>query len=694
MPLALARSPGQRAPAPLGTVVVTATRAADDALTVPAAVDRVDARDIRRARPRVNVSEALQRVPGVVARDRQNQAQDVQISIRGFGARATFGVRGVRLYTDGVPATMPDGQGQVSHFALGQADSIEVLRGPFSALYGNSSGGVIQVFSALPPVRPESTSSVSAGSDRAWRAVLGTAGPWRNALGGYRVSASRFSTDGFRDHSAARRDTAQAFLTGEAAGGEWRVVANGVDLVADDPQGLSLADLAANRRAASSGALAFDTRKTVRQQQLGGTYTRGLGDSLGMTITAHGGGRETVQFLSVPVAAQRSPLSGGGVIDLDRDYAGIDLRVRGDYTWLARPLSLTAGIEVQESTENRLGLENFIGTVLGVRGALRRDERNRVRGSDQYLQMDWQPAPRWRVLAGMRRSAVDFQSRDRYVVGANPDDSGGIRYAEVTPVVGVLFRATPSVSFYANAGEGFETPTFNELAYRSDGSSGLNTQLRAARSDNAEVGVRARGTRHALDVTLFRSRTDGELAVASNSGGRSTFANAGESRRQGLELSWSGEFAPSWRYALAYTALDATYRDDFSVCTSTPCTRPDALVRAGSRIPGIARHSGFAELVFLPNARFDVALGGRFSGRVLADDRNTASAPGFASFDLGATRRWRIGELELEAFGRVDNLLDRDIIGSVIVNESNARYFEPSPGRNWLLGVDATLAFD
>ncbi len=681
-------------PARLDTVVVTATRDAEEPLDVPAAVERIDADQIRRAKMRVNVSESLQRVPGVVARDRQNYAQDVQISIRGFGARATFGVRGIRLYTDGIPATMPDGQGQVSHFALDEAARIEVLRGPFSALYGNSSGGVIQVFTEPPPPAAEARVGISAGSDGAWRANLGAGGSWPGGPGGYRAHASRFATDGYRVHSAARRDGAQALLEGEVANSSVRLIANTVDIAADDPQGLTFGELAGDRRAASPGANAFNTRKRVRQQQIGSRIDRDLLDGVALALTAHAGRRQTVQFLSVPVAAQRSPLSGGGVIDLDRDYSGLDARVRGELTLLGRPLAVTGGIEVQQSAEDRLGFENFVGPVLGVQGALRRDERNRVAAFDQYFQADWEVAPRWRLIAGARRSAVDFRSRDAFTAPGNPDDSGALRFTETTPVAGVLFRATPTLSLYANAGQGFETPTFNELAYRSDGSSGLNTELRAARSDNAEIGLRMRGSRHVFDVTAFESRTRGELAVASNSGGRSTFTNAGVSRRRGLEVSASGEIASDWRYAVALTALDARYRDGFSVCAAAPCPRPDVVVPAGSRIPGVAKRSGFAEIIYSPDGLLELSVSGRFSSRVFADDRNLASAPGFGSMDISGSRRWARGPLALELFARIDNVLDREIVGSVIVNESNGRYFEPSPGRTWLLGVDATLAFD
>lgn len=696
-PAVQAQDPLRRAPVDtptrLDTVVVTATRDTDDALDVPAAIDRIDAADIRRAQPRVNLSESLQRVPGVLARDRQNFAQDLQISIRGFGARASFGVRGVRLYTDGIPASMPDGQGQVSHFALDAADRIEVLRGPFSALYGNSSGGAIQLFSAPPPARPEFAAGLATGSEALLRGTLSWRGPWGEA-GGYRVDAGAFVTDGYRAHSRARRDSTQAALSGEfGSSGDFNLIANTLALRADDPQGLTREELDLDPRAASAGALRFDTRKQVRQQQFGARLQHGLGAGR-LSLTAYGGSRDIEQVLSVPVAAQGNPLSGGGVIGLDRAYGGVDARWRWTDTLLGRPFGLAAGLEYQRSGERRRGYENFAGDQLGVRGALRRDERNDVRSVDQYLQADWDMAARWRLDLGVRRSRVAFRSRDRYITAGNPDDSGRIDYAQTTPVAGVLFRATPWLSLYANGGRGFETPTFNELAYRSDGRSGLNTELRPARSDNLEAGLRARKGDTRFGFALFRSRTRDELAVAANQGGRSTFANAALSRRQGAELSWSGAWSPQWQYAFAYTFLDARYQRAFAVCGAVPCAQPDTVVAAGNRIPGLPRHSAWAELRWTPNAAFDLALEARALDRVFADDGNREAAPGYASLDLSAQRQWRLGAVQVTGFARINNLLDRDIVGSVIVNESSGRYYEPAPGRNWLLGLDARLTFD
>jgi iron complex outermembrane receptor protein len=647
----------------LHEVVVTGTRRADDALVVPAAIDRIDAADLARARPQLQLSESLQRVPGVVVRDRQNQAQDLQVSIRGFGARATFGVRGVRLYTDGIPATMPDGQGQVSHFAIEAADHIEVLRGPFSALYGNASGGVIEVSSALPPDRLEAAFGFVAGADGLQRASASLRGPLA-ATAGFRVDGGRVDGDGFRRHSASRRAGAQALLRGDNGATRYTLIANTLDLSAQDPQGLTRAELAIDRRASSPNALRFDTRKRVGQQHAGARLEHDVGDAQQLALLVYAGRRQTAQVLSVPVAAQASATSGGGAIDLDRAYRGTDLRwsvERGAWT-------LVAGSAVEVSDERRRGFENFVGQRLGVVGALRRDEDDRVDAFDQYLQVGWQPAPRWHVNAGARHSRVHFDTADRYVRAGNPDDSGGRDYSATSPVLGVLWRATPWLSLYGNAGRGFETPTFAELAYRGDGASGLNTALEAARSRNVELGMRARGPRHAVSAALFHTRTRAELVVASNQGGRSVFANAGMSRRRGFELAASGDLAARWHYAASYTWLDARFDN-------------------GMRIPGLSRHAGWAELRWSPRERLDVMLEARATDRVLADDANTAAAPGHAVLDLAIERRFRLGAFELRGWGRLQNLLDRDVVGSVIVNDANARYFEPAPGRGWQAGV-------
>src|SRR5690606_10836159 len=343
--------------------------------SVPASIDVVDAGDVV-APLGVGVATYLQRLPGVAARDRQNLAQDVQVTIRGFGARTTFGVRGLRIYVDGIPATMPDGQGQVSHVPIRALSEVVALRGPFSALYGNASGGVLQFFSKDPAPRHGFDLDTVAGPDALRRTGAGLSGPWREgAQGGYPSDAERLDSGGHRDHSRARRAVAQVRLTGTTSGGTGlALTANSFDIRAQDPQGLTAAQVRADPRASSAGALSFDTRKTVRQRQAGLRIEQPLQGYGRLEAGVHAGSRDTWQMLSVPVFAQAAPGSGGGVIDLAREFGGVDVRWELDGSLAGKPAGMTVGTELQRSSERRLGFENFIGTQLGVVGRLRRDQ--------------------------------------------------------------------------------------------------------------------------------------------------------------------------------------------------------------------------------------------------------------------------------------------------------------------------------
>jgi iron complex outermembrane receptor protein len=678
----------------LAPVVVTATRTEESPFNVPASIDRIGGDAIRAGRAQINISESLGGVPGLFARDRQNYAQDVQISVRGFGARSTFGIRGVRLYVDGIPATLPDGQGQITNVDLGSSDRIEVLRGPFSALYGNSSGGVIQVFTeegSGAPTLGVSVSGGSFGSRRVGAKASGAVGDF-----GYVVSGSVFDTDGYRDHSAAERRIGNAKLTWRPDDADkFTFVINSVALPkADDPLGLTRAQFDTDPRGVDPTATQFDTRKTVDQSQLGLVYERRLDSVNSLRVLAYSGHRNTEQFQAIPVGPQASPLHPGGVIALGRDYRGTDLRWSAKSSLADRPFTLVAGVAYDALEEHRFGYQNFIGPTLGVQGALRRDENNDVWNFDQYAQGSWQLAERWTVHAGIRHSDVRFKSEDHYIVGTNPDDSGNLRFSATLPVAGLLFAASDAVHFYATLGRGFETPTLNELAYRPNGATGLNLGLGAATSNNYEAGVKTRsGMWGEATLAVFETRTANEIATLTNVGGRSTYQNVGATRRRGIEAGWSRDLFEDVRAQAAYTLLDARYRNAFTTCTVSPCATPNLNVPAGSRIPGVARSSLYGALAWAPPRGWRAGVEARALSRVWVNDVNTDAAGGFAAVNLSTGYVARLGAFDLSGFGRVDNVLARRYAGSVIVNEGNGRYFEPAPGRSWTVGVAATVGF-
>ncbi len=656
------------------TVVVTATRLPQAGFDVPAAIDAVDTRAIREDNPQVNLSETLNRLPGIVVQNRQNYAQDLQISVRGFGARSTFGVRGVRLIADGIPATMPDGQGQGASFDLSSAERIEVLRGPFASLYGNSSGGVVQVFTADGPERPTLDFGLMAGSFGQRRANARFGGDAQCV--NYLVSASRYETDGFRDHSAATREQFNAKVKVNTGVGTLTLVANALDQPdTQDPLGLTRAQFQANPRQVDSSAIAFDTRKSIRQKQGGAVYELPLSAVDALSSRLYVGARRVVQYLGQD---GDTPLGAGGVVDLDRTFGGAGLR----WTRQLATLTFSAGADLDRLEETRRGYVNRAG----VQGALRRDEDDTVENTDVFVQAEWRPTEAWVLSGGARHSRVRFESRDHYVTGVNPDDSGSLTFQRTVPVAGLLFKASERLHLYANAGAGFETPTFAELAYRPGRATGLNFDLRPARNRQYEAGAKARpapGIR--VNAALFRTETEDEIVTNASSGGRTDFKNASRTLRDGIELALQAALGAGFEANLAYTGLRARFTEPFTAGTTS--------IPAGRRLPGVPGVIVQAEFAWRSAAGFHAAVEARHSGRIFVNEANADAASAYTVANVRAGYEWRMGDWRLAGFARVDNVSDRRYAGSVIVAEARGRFFEPAPGRNYFGGVEVTRAF-
>ncbi|MEW5026767.1 TonB-dependent receptor PqqU [Klebsiella pneumoniae] len=673
------------------TMVVTAAPTTVSELDTPAAVSVVNGDEMRQAAPRVNLSESLGAVPGLQVQNRQNYAQDLQLSIRGFGSRSTYGVRGLRIYLDCIPATMPDGQGQTSNIDIGSVDTIEVLRGPFSALYGNSSGGVINVTSQTGTQPPTVEASSYYGSFGTWHygmKATGAVGDGSHAGDvDYTVSTNRFTTHGYRDHSGARKNLANARLGVRINDvSKLTLLLNSVDIKANDAGGLTADEWRDNPRQSPRGDQ-YNTRKNTRQTQAGLRYERQLSAQDDLSVMMYAGERETTQFQSIPRAPQLKPSHAGGVIDLTRHYQGIDTRLthRGE---LLVPVTLTAGLDYENMSERRKGYENFVmvngAPQYGEQGALRRNERNLMWNVDPYLQTQWQLTDKLSLDAGVRYSSVWFDSNDYYITPGNGDDSGDASYHKWLPAGSLKYALTDAWNVYLSAGRGFETPTINELSYRSDNQSGLNFGLKPSTNDTVEIGSKTRIGNGLFTAALFQTNTDNEIVVDSSSGGRTSYKNAGKTRRQGMELGLDQQFGESWRLKAAWTWLDATYRTN--VCDDASCN--------GNRIPGIARNMGYASFGYQPEQGWYAGSDIRYMSDIMANDENTAKAPSWTVVGLTTGYKWSYGRMDMDLFGRIDNLFDREYVGSVIVNESNGRYYEPAPGRNYGIGLNLAWRFE
>ena len=677
---------------PLHEVVITATRIEADPFNLPAAISSVSAEQLRNDALGVNLADDVATVPGLLARNRNNYAQDQQVSIRGIGANSSFGIRGIRVYQDGIPATGPDGQGQISQFNLDSASRVEVLRGPFSALYGNSSGGVIQLITATGKGPLQVRSGVAYGSFDTLRAsvnALGSAGPL-----GYNLDFSHFKIDGFREHGSARNESFNGKLDYSINdSSRLALITNVISRPdAQDPLGLTQAEFAADPDSTDPAATQFNTRKSLRQQQGGLTYDLDLTDSQSVRVLGYYGHRSVLQFLSIPMNAQLSPTSAGGVVDLDRHYGGTDVR----WSWKAdladRPMTWVAGLSYDRQNELRRGYNNFVGPQLGVAGTLRRDENDIVHNLDEYAQGTWDFARLWSLMLGVRHSEVKFDSEDHYITVKNPDDSGSVTYRATTPVAGLTFKPLDWLRAYGSFGQGFQTPLGSELAYRPDGGAGLNLGLRPAHSNNTELGVKLDiNSEITAEFAVFQALARDEIVVDTNFNGRQTYQNSLRTHRRGAEYSLNYRIAREWRFQLAYTYVEAKYSEEYFTCVAAPCPVATVPVPAGNRLPGVPKHNVYALLRWGEETGWHASVNGQYVTDVAVNDQNTVFAPAYPLMGLDGGYAMELSRLQLNAFLRLNNLLNRHYVGSVIVDDGNGRYFEPGPGFNILGGFSVTM---
>lgn len=668
----------------LAPIVVTPTRVEQSSFDLPVSIDAFNKEQIQQGQSQVNLSETLIRAPGIVANTRQNYAQDLQVSIRGFGARSAFGIRGVRLYADGIPLTMPDGQGQAANIDLSSARQIEVMRGPFSALYGNSSGGVINVFTEDGPEDFTITGSAWAGSFDSSRVGLKLGG--QQGVANYIFDVSRFDTEGFRDHSAATRDTVNGKV-GLKINEDTKVtlIANYLNQPeTQDPLGLDKTQLQDNREQAGTNAVAQNTRKSIENSQAGLVLDHKLSAEDSIRVLGYSGKRTVQQFLSI---------GPRGVIDLNREFGGLDARWTRQTSLADRPFTFTAGVNYDRMQEARKAFTNNAGSI----GAISRDEDNTVFSFDQFAQAEWALAERWTVSGGLRHTSVKFNSEDHFIIAGNGDDSGSIDFSDTTPVAGLVFKVTPTLNFYGNVGKGFETPTFAELAYRSTVATvnGFNFDLKPAESTNYEVGVKAYvGSSTRVNAAVFKIDTKNEIVVFSNSGGRSVFQNVDSTTREGFELGVDSSLGNGFTGALSYTYIDASFDNSFGTCVGFCATTPNATVPAGNKIPGIPSNMVYGELGwrYAPFG-LSTALEARWVDKVFTNDLNDESADAYTVVNWRLGFEQKFGGLRLTEFARVDNIFDEEYVGSVIVNEASRRYYEPAPGTNYTAGVSVSYQF-
>jgi iron complex outermembrane receptor protein len=695
----------------LSPVVVTATRVEQDSFDLPVSIDKIDKKNIQDGQLRMTLSESLVRVPGITAQSRNQMAQDPQISSRGFGSRSAFGVRGIRLYVDGIPLSMPDGIGNPGSIDLSAIGSIEVLRGPFSAMYGSSSGGVIQLFTDRPPATPEVTGDVLFGSFNTRRESVQAAGI-RNGVENL-VNFSDYSSDGFRTQSRNDKQQATARLGVKISEDtKLTTLINWFDQFAQDPGGLIGVRSAGTKPAtannpgalpgaavynpsgASIGARLANTRVIRSNTQVGFNLEHKYDANNTFNLITYAGQRDNLQYLSVPNSPDFTP---GRASSISRTFYGTELRGTNKGTLYEKPFTLTYGINLGFMSDDRLDRPTTSGVINGQ--AANRNENQTANNFDQYVQGMWSVAERWDIHAGLRRTRLDLKIRPNITGGSSPT-AADLSFEKTVPVIGAVFKASPVLNFYANLGRGFETPTLIELTYAdpSNAAAGPNGSLKPSTSTNIEIGSKwLTSDTSRVNAAVFDISTENEIVIDKLEGTTASYKNAGRTKRRGFELSAEAMLRNDLSAYVAYTYLDATFQSAFA--TGANASSATALYNAGTVTPGLAipgtyRTQFYGELLwkYQPWA-LQTAIEGRYNSRVFVNDMNRESAPSHAVFSLRGSLQQQLGQWKITEYARIDNLLDETYIGSVRIGDANSRFYETAPGRNWIVGVKANYMF-
>jgi iron complex outermembrane receptor protein len=669
-------------PPVLPPVDVRVTRETErSTLELPFAVSATLPDSVRPGQRHISLDETLLLLPGVTVASRHNPTQDPRISIRGFGARSAFGVRGVRVLRDGMPLTLPDGQTPVDYLDLESVGQVEVLRGSASALYGNAAGGVIELRSEEPSDEPLAVSmrgwSGADGFQRWTGAADGTLGPVR-----YQGTAARTSTDGWRDYSRHRTTHGHARVATDIGATTVAVQALLFDMpIAENPGALTETEWRTDPTTANAASVTRGARKAVTQSQFGLAVTRAM-DGGEIDATVYGGSRTLDNPL--PFA----------IIDIDRVSYGASVRGGIARTLLGREHRISAGIDAQMLSDDRRNFANCNDDPPPTtptadcpdpgreRGVLQLDQRERVRSIGVYLRDEFRLGSRWLLSAGVRADQVRFQVDDHYVVGGDLDDSGARTLRAISPMAGLLVRVGLLNALYANVSTSFETPTATELGNQPDGNAGINRELDPQRAVTYELG--AKGVlmqRVRYDIAVFETRVTDELVPFEAPGGgeRRFFRNAGRTQRRGVEVAAGTAFGPL-DIGASYSFADYEFRE------YTPNVGGVTVDYSDNRIPGIPQHQLQSSATVRHRSVWATAEA-IFTGSVTADDANTAAAPAYEVLHLRAGGDAVLGRPWFAPVIGVHNVLDRRYVSALSINANFARYYEPAPGRTWFVGL-------
>ena len=648
---------------------VNATRVEKNIINIPASVSHIGKEKIQLGTEQIGLDESMGKVPGVFFLNRYNYAQDLRLSIRGFGARSSFGIRGVKIIVDGIPETLPDGQGSIDGVDIGSIYKINVIRGPSSSLYGNASGGAILIEtergSKLPFIELRNTY----GDFNLNKQQLKIGGETANL--NYLLNISNTSVDGYRENSEFENKQFNGRFEYSLSGKSSIVstIHHTDQPLANDPGGITAEDVTTNPRQARSQNLNFQAGEKVKQTRLGLVYKTQLNKSRAIEVRTYNTNRDF---------SNKLPFQNGGIVNLDRSFYGGGLKYTEEGNLGKYQNRLLLGIDYDRQDDNRSRYNN----LLGVKGTQTFQQDELITSLGAYFQNETKLNDISEITLGLRHDNVAFDVTDKFL--ADGDDSGKINLNEFSPMVGISLKASSNTNIYATVSKAFETPTTTEFANSSGG--GFNQTIKPQKSTNYEIGIKTFNNKYSFEAAIFQTDVKDELTPFEDSEqpGRTFFTNAGSSDRHGLELTSTRRFYDRFEFSTTYTYSDFKFNH---------FRNTGGEIYDGKRIPGIPKNLLNFNLSWSNESGAYANLDTTFTGEFYADNGNQTKVDSYTVSNLRLGKNFIRNDLDIGFYLGVNNIFNEKYNSNIRINAYGTRYFEPAPKQNVFFGITVNKKF-
>ncbi len=648
---------------------VNATRVEKNIIDIPASISHIGQEKIQLGTEQAGLDESMKQVPGAFFLNRYNYAQDLRVSIRGFGARSNFGIRGIKIIVDGIPETLPDGQGSIDGVDIGSIYKIDVIRGPSSSLYGNASGGAILIETERGPDLPFVELRNTYGDFNLNKQQLKIGGNTGDL--NYLLNISNTSVDGYRDNSK--------FENKQFNGRFEYSLSDSSNIIstlhhtdqpfANDPGGITAEDAATDRRQARAQNLNYQAGEKVKQTRFGLIYKTQLNKSRNLEIRTYNTDRDF---------SNKLPFQNGGMVNLDRSFYGGGLKYIEEGYLGKYQNRLLLGVDYDRQDDNRSRYNN----LLGIKGAKTLQQNELITSLGAYLQNETKLNDIAEITLGVRHDDIEFDVRDKFL--SDGDDSGKINLNQFSPMIGVSLKTSSNTNIYATASKAFETPTTTEFANPSGG--GFNQAVKPQKSTNYEIGIKKLSNKYTFEAAIFQINVRDELTPYEDSEqpGRTFFTNAGSSDRYGLELTNIKRFYDQFEFSTTYTYSDFKFNHFKDV---------NGIKHDGKRIPGIPKNLLNFNLSWSNDSGSYANLDTTFTGEFYADNSNQNKVDSYAVSNLSLGKNFTHNDLNIGLYFGINNIFNEQYNSNIRINAYGNRYFEPAPKQNIFFGITVNKKF-